>query len=64
MNKQLLPNHPEDLQRTGLSNETIHTLGFYSGATAEIKAILGFEAVAQRTIDRAFILTFSLSSKK
>jgi hypothetical protein len=44
MAKELLPHHLEDLQRSGLSDETIDAMGFYSGTAAEVKAILGFDA--------------------
>lgn len=44
MDRGLLAHHMEDLQRSGLSGETIEALGFYSGTAAEVKAILGFDA--------------------
>jgi hypothetical protein len=41
---RLLTHHLEDLQRAGLSDETIEMLGFYSGTAVEVQAILGFDA--------------------
>lgn len=37
----LLPHYLEDLRRSGLSDETIEVLGFYSGTAAEVEAIVG-----------------------
>jgi hypothetical protein len=44
MDKRLLPHHMEELRGSGLSDETIEALGFYSGTAAEVKDILGFDA--------------------
>lgn len=44
MGRRLLPHHTEDLRRSGLGDEIIDALGFYSGTAAEIKGILGFDA--------------------
>ncbi len=44
MSGQLLPPHFQDLQRSGLSNETIRSLGFFSGTTQEVEEILCFNA--------------------
>ncbi len=41
---KFLPHHLDDLRRSGLSDETIQALGFYSGTATEVKAILGFDA--------------------
>ena len=41
---ELLPHHLQDLHRSGLSDETIRGLGFYSGSAAEVRAILAFDA--------------------
>src|SRR5687768_16059989 len=41
---ELLLHHLLDLRRSGLSEETIRELGFYSGNTDEVRAILGFDA--------------------
>ncbi len=40
----LSPHHLEDLRRSGLSDDTIEALGFYSATAAQGKAILGFDA--------------------
>jgi hypothetical protein len=42
--RRLLPHHIKDLKRSGLNDETIRHLGFYSGTAADMKAILGFDA--------------------
>ncbi|MCI2425825.1 hypothetical protein LM597_00110 [Candidatus Acetothermia bacterium] len=44
MNNRLLPRHTEDLRRSGLNDETIEALTFYSGTPAQVRAILGFDA--------------------
>jgi hypothetical protein len=41
---KLVPQHLEDLRRSGLTDETIEMLGFYSATEAQVKAILGFDA--------------------
>lgn len=38
----LNPNHQEDLHRSGLTDNTITSLGFYSGTAEEVERILGF----------------------
>jgi hypothetical protein len=35
-NAKVLPHHLEDLQRSGLSDETIEALGFYSATADEV----------------------------
>ena len=40
--RALLPHHRADLERSGLTIETIEELGFYSGDTEEVERILGF----------------------
>lgn len=40
----LLPHHLNDLQKSGLSSESMAALGFRSGTADEVRAILGFEA--------------------
>lgn len=44
MGRRLLPHHMEDLRRSGLTDETIESLGFYSAAAAEVTDILSFDA--------------------
>lgn len=44
MEKTLKVNNLNDLYSSGLTDETIKNLGFYSGTAAEIEAILGFGA--------------------
>lgn len=44
MEKILNPQHLDDLYSSGLTDETIRELGFYSGTAAEVHAILGFAA--------------------
>ncbi len=44
MRKILNPQHLDDLRSSGLTDETITALGFYSGAAAEVQTILGFAA--------------------
>lgn len=44
MANRLLAHHTEDLRRSGLGDESIEALGFYSGTAAEVKDILGFDA--------------------
>lgn len=46
MTRQLFSHHLYDLRRSGLSDDTIDALGFYSGTADEVKAILGFDAGA------------------
>ena len=41
---KLQPHHVADLQRSGLTMETIQMLGFFSAAAAQTRAILGFDA--------------------
>jgi hypothetical protein len=43
MNGRLFPHHTEDLRRSGLNDETIEALKFYSGTPAHVRAILGFD---------------------
>ena len=38
----LLPRHLDDLRISGLSDETIEALGFYSGDATQVELILGF----------------------
>ena len=40
--RTLLPHHRADLERSGLTIETIEELGFFSGDTEEVERILGF----------------------
>lgn len=40
----LLLHHLEDLRRSGLAEETIRALGFYSGDSGQVREILGFDA--------------------
>lgn len=42
--KILNPQHLDDLHSSGLTDETITALGFYSGTASQINAILGFDA--------------------
>jgi len=42
MDKALNPRHLDDLYSSGLTDDTIKRLGFYSGDTDEVEAILGF----------------------
>jgi len=44
MSSRLLPHHLEDLYRSGLSDQTIEALEFYSATAAEVADILGFDA--------------------
>ena len=44
MERILTPNHLEDLRQSGLTDDTIRSLGFYSGTASQINAILGFDA--------------------
>lgn len=44
MERILNPNHLEDLRQSGLTDDTIRSLGFYSGTASQINAILGFDA--------------------
>jgi hypothetical protein len=44
MKNHLLPHHLDDLRKSGLSDETIKNLGFYSTTAGEVRTILGFDA--------------------
>lgn len=44
MERILNPQHLKDLHSSGLTDETIKALGFYSGTASQINAILGFDA--------------------
>lgn len=44
MKKMLNHKHMDDLHRSGLTDETISILGFYSGSTEIVEEILGFNA--------------------
>lgn len=41
-NSHLLPHHLDDLQRSGLNENTISDLGFHSGTAEQVQTILGF----------------------
>jgi len=44
MGEILNPQHLDDLHSSGLTDDTIKVLGFYSGTASQINAILGFDA--------------------